>query len=141
MEYLEGEQLEVCVTPKTWSAILIGLGVTVLTFVILRAFSDDFLRVRDGGNFRLSLVWMVILGFGIGGAALAGVRYHPLVAAVPAVLLLALYVPVFKDLMAPSWYPEWVRAGVLPAFSPVPFTIIGVLGFSSLWSAWNRWRD
>ena len=124
--------------PRTWSATLIGLCVTALTFLILRAFSDDFLTARDGGNFHLTLVWMVILGIGIGATALAGVRYHPLVAAVPAVLLLALYVPIFKDLMAPSWYPEWVRAGVLSSFSPVPFTIVGVLGAASLWAVWDR---
>ncbi len=127
--------------PRTWSATLIGLGVTVLTFVILRAFSDDFVTVRVGGNFRISLVWMVILGIGIGGAALAGVRYHPLVAAVPAVLLLALYLPIFTNLRAPGWYPERVRAGVLFSLSPVPFTIIGVLGVASLWSVRNRGRD
>ena len=126
--------------PRTWSATLIGLCVTVLTFLILRAFSDDFLTVRVGGNFRVSLVWMVILGIGIGvgAVALAAVRYHLFIAAVPAVLLLVLYLPIFINLRAPSWYPEWVRHGVLFSFSPVPFTIVGVLGAASLWAVWDR---
>jgi hypothetical protein len=128
--------------PKKWTAALIGLGVAVFAFLILRAVGEDFYSaLREGDNARVFLIWVTLLGIGVGGAALAAVRYHPLVAAVPAVVLLALNLPVFINLWVPSWYPEWVRSGVLVSLSPVPFTIIGVLGVASLWALWDRGSD
>lgn len=119
--------------PRAAVASLIGLAVTVVTFIALKELTRDWWafanrRSQDRGY----AVGLLLLGVGVGVVAIAA-RYHPLIAAVPAGLLFLVYFPLFFNLSVPSWYPERFRLDILVSYSPAPYLIVGVFAAAGVW--------
>ncbi len=102
--------------------------VAVLCLLALRELTQDFfggLRRAGDGELRGPLIWFLVLGILVGGAVRAA-RYHYLVAAIPAVFMFLVYLPLLVDFSDPSWYPDWLRVMAVRSFGPTPYVIIGV---------------
>lgn len=124
---------------KRWWAVAIGLAAGVGILLALRPMTQTFqMQASFRGTVWPSLLWAVVLGIGVGGLAIAAVRFDPLVAAVPAFLVSFIFLPLFIDLSVPDWYPNWVRWRVLAGFGLLPYAIVGVLTAAGSWPAIER---
>ena len=115
-------------------ASIAGFAVTAVMLLALGEIGEDrdlAANLGDVGGVRLAVVWYTLLGIGLGLATLA-VRYHPLVPAIPAVLLFLVYhVPVFLGRF-PTWYPSWLHRAYMFGH-PTAYVIVGLLTAVSIW--------
>ena len=120
-----------------------GLIVTAVVLVALRELTPEIsegLSRFDAGQARWAMIWLVVLGVVLGLVGVAG-RSNALVSAVPGVLLFLVYLPLFFDLIIPSWYPGWLATMVLSGFGTgTPLLIIGVLLGVAGWSISSQIR-
>jgi len=135
--------------PVTASIAGAALGVALLIsfqrldYWLLRAWKPHFpdLTIPNPAGVRAAILGFVAVGIGI-GLAVAAARWHPLLTAVPAVIITLAYLPVFTNLWAPGWYPGWLRDLVEPGIlHGLPYTVVGILAASSVIAAVDRRRS
>lgn len=117
--------------------LLAGLLVTYGVMMLSREAVADFLRSvgrGDAASHRWAALLLVVLGAAVAGVAILVARLGPLVAAVPAVLLLLVYSPLLF-LHFPGWYPDGLARFVLESYNVHVPLIAGVFAGAAAWEA------
>lgn len=127
--------------PRWAVAVVAGTAITV---ALVRAFESisvevwfDFiahLRFREPGGVAFALLWLVVLGVGVGFVAIGGGRYHWLLPGTPAILVFLVLLPRLFGPFLPMWYPHWLTRAAQFGFSEAVHLTVGILAFGALWS-------
>ena len=129
---------------KKWlSGLVAGL---LITAVVLLALAELMPAIARGladltnGEGRWAMVWLIVLGSGVGVVILLG-RANPSILVVPALLLLLLYLPVLGNQIIPSWYPDWLGSMVARSFGGgTALVVTGAFAGAAVWSVSKQIR-